>query len=86
MDGGQEVGGEAIVTGCDAPEVLETTEHAFDGIPVAAEVGRNAGLTDAIGLWRDVGHGALGFGQPTDLIAVIALVGMQDPAWWKIVQ
>lgn len=83
MDRGQKVGGQTIVAGCDAPEVLETAEHAFDGVAVAIEIGGEAVLPDAVGFGRDVGHGALGFSQPTDLIAVVALVRVQDAARWK---
>ena len=86
MDGSQKVDGEAVVSSCDSPEVLEAAEHALDCISVAVEVGREAILPDPIGLGRDVRHRALGFRQSTDLIAVVALIGMQDPARRKAVE
>ena len=82
MDCGEEVGCQAVVAGCDPPEVFEATEHAFDGISVAAEIGREAVLPDAICLGRDVRHRALGFGQTSDLITVIAFVGVQDTGFF----
>jgi hypothetical protein len=83
MDCGQKVGREAIVPGCDTSEVLEAAEHAFDGISVAVEIGREAVFPDAIGFGRDIGHCPLGFGQPSDLIAIVGLVSVQDPTLWQ---
>lgn len=45
---GEEVGRKAVVSGCDAPEVLEAADHELDGISVALSIGREAGLPDAI--------------------------------------
>jgi hypothetical protein len=70
--------GEAVVSGGDAAEVLEAAEHAFDGVAVAVEIGREAALPAAVGLGRDIGGGALVFDPAAHRVAVIALVGVHD--------
>lgn len=70
--------GETIVSGGDSAEVLETPEHALDGIATAVEVRGEAVLPAAVGLGRDVGRGALALDLATDGITVISLVAMQD--------
>ncbi len=46
-DEGREVPGKAIVSGRDAPEILEAAEHAFDGVAMAVKVRREAAFLDA---------------------------------------
>lgn len=69
---------EAVIAGCDAPEVFDAAEHAFDGVAIAIEAGREAILPAAIDLWRDVGRGSLALDFATDGIAVVSLVTVQD--------
>ena len=38
-DGGSEVASEPVVAGCDAPEVLQSTKHALDGVAGAVASG-----------------------------------------------
>lgn len=83
MDGGEEVDGETVVAGGDASEVLQAAEHALDGVPVPIEIGREAVLPDPVHLGRDVRHRALRLDGATDAVAVVALVGVQDPALRK---
>ena len=70
--------GEPIVSRCNPSEVLETSEHALDGVAIAIEVGREAVLPAPVDLGRDVGCGALALDLLADGIGVIALVTMQD--------
>ena len=78
MNGGEEVAGELVVAGCDAPEVLEAAERALDGVAVLVERGREAGFVSAVRFRRDVGRCALRFDLAANLVAVIAFVAMQD--------
>jgi len=70
--------GETVVSCADSTEVLETAEHALDGVAVAVEIGREAVLPAAIGLGRNVRCGTLALDLATDGVAVIAFVAMQD--------
>ena len=70
----------AIISGGDAAEVLQSAEHALDGITIAVEDRRETVFPAAIGLGRDVGHCAFVLDLPADRIAVIALVAMEDAA------
>ncbi len=78
--------GEAVVSCGDSSEVLEASEHAFDGVTVAVEVGREAILPTAVGLGRDVRCGALTLDLAADSVAVIALVGVQDRSRGHLVE
>jgi len=70
--------GETVVSCADSAEVLETAEHALDGVAVAVEIGREAVLPAAIDLGRNVRCGTLALDLATDGVAVIAFVAMQD--------
>ena len=67
-----------VVSGGDPSEVLDPAEHTLDGVAVAVEGGREAGLPAPIGFRRDVGRRAPGFDLPAHGVAVIAFVSMQD--------
>ena len=69
---------EAVVSGGNSAEVLETAEHALDGIALAVEDGRKAALPTPVGFGRNVWRGAFGLDLSTDGIAVIAFVAMKD--------
>jgi hypothetical protein len=70
--------GEAIVAGCDPAESLDPSVHALDGIAVAIEDGREAGLPAPIGLGWNVRRGTLALNFATDGVAVVALVAIED--------
>ena len=67
----------------DPPEVLQSAEHAFDGVAIAVEERRKAVLPFSIGLGRDVRHRAVALDLPPDRVAVVTLVAVQDFAWRK---
>ena len=79
MYGGEEVGGEFVVSGGDASEVLEATDHSLDGVEPAIEGGREAGFPEPVALRRDVRRGSRLLDPPAQAVAVIALVAMDDP-------
>ncbi len=70
--------GETVVASCDPAKVLETSEHAFDGVALPIEIGREAALPAPVGLGRDIRGSALRLDLAAHRIAVIALVGVQD--------
>ena len=49
-------------------------------------MGREAVFPDAVGLGRNVGHGAFGLDLAPYRIAVIAFVAMQDAAFWQALE
>ena len=78
--------GEPVVAGGDPAEVLEAAEHAFDGVAVTVEIGREAALPATIGLRRDVGSSALALDLAAYRVAVIALVAVQDFGGGEVVE
>ena len=73
-----EVPGEAVVAGGDPAEVLEPAKHAFDRVAVSVKVWRETVFPDPIGFRRDVGGRAHGFDLPTDGVAVVTLVAVDE--------
>ncbi len=69
---------ETVVACSDPAEVLEAAEHAFDGVAVTVEIGREAALPATVGFGRDVGGSALALNLAAYRVAVIALVAVQD--------
>ena len=80
------MGGASFVSRCNAPEVLKAAEHALDGVAVAVEERREAGLPFAIGLGRDIRQRAMVFNLTTDRVGIVAFVCMQDIAVRKTVE
>ncbi len=78
----EEVGCEPVVAGGQAPAVLQTAEHAFDGVAAFVEAAAEAAFPEPIGLGRDVRDGALVLDQAPYAVAVIGAVGMDDAARW----
>lgn len=70
--------GEAIVAGGDSAVVLDPSEHAFDGIAVAIEDGREAGLPAPVSLGWNVRRSPPAFDLASDRVAVVALVAIED--------
>ena len=66
MDGCHEVDSGPVVTGGDAPEILEASEHALDDVTVPVEVGREAVFPALVGAWWNVGRGSRLFDLPAN--------------------
>ena len=86
MDHGEEVGGELVVAGGDAAEVLQLGEEPFDEVTLSVEPLAEAGLPAAVALRRDVGRGALVLDQLADAIGVISLVREHDGARAEMIE
>ena len=86
MDHGEEVGGELIVTGGDAAEVLQLREKPLDQVALAVEPLAEARLPLAVAFGRDVGSGALVLDQLADAVAVIGLVRQYDGARAEVIE
>ena len=70
---GKEVGGELVVAGGDAAEVLQLGEEPLDQVSLAVKPLAEARLPFAIALWRDVGRG--------DAVGIVGLIGQHDGVW-----
>ena len=86
MDHGEEVGGELVVAGGDATEVLQLGEEPFDQIALTIELLTEARLPFPIGFGRDVGRSALFLDQRADAISIVGLVGEHDHVRPKVVE
>ncbi len=75
MNSGQEISGELVVSGGDAPEVLESAEAALDDISAFVGAFVEAMDDDPVGLVGDNGLGAAPNDFATKVIAVIPFVG-----------
>ena len=69
---------ESVVSDGNPAEVLDPSEHAFDGLAVAIEGGREAAFPTPVGVGRNVRGSALALDLATDGIAVVALVAIED--------
>jgi hypothetical protein len=78
LDHGEEVGGELVVAGSDAAEVLQLREEALDQVALAVEALAEAGFPAPVALGRDVGRGALVLDQLADAIGVVGLIRQHD--------
>lgn len=70
--------GEFVVPCCEASEVLDPSEHAFDCVAILVERGREAVLPFSVRLGRYVRGGACRFDLGANGIAVVALVAMHQ--------
>ena len=77
FDGGEEVSGELVVAGCDAPEVLEGAEGPFDPVALAIGVAVVGDRPLARGGGGDDGLGLLRFQGASQAVGVVSLVGDQ---------
>jgi len=75
MDGGEEISGKFVISGGDAPEILESAEAALDD--VAPFVGAFAEWVESysVGLVRNDRLGAAPDDFGAESVAIIALVG-----------
>ena len=73
-NGGEKVAGELVISGGDAPEILEPAEAALDD--VAPFVGALAEAVEgySVGLVRNDGASAAAFDVSAEVVAIIALV------------
>lgn len=86
MDHSEEVGGELVVTGCDATEVLQFGEEPLDQVALAVEPLAEAWLPLSVALGRDVGRSALILYQFADAVGIIGLVRQHDGARAKMIE
>ena len=75
MNSGQEIPGELVVSGGEAPEVLEPAKAALDDISAFVGAFVEAMDDDTVGLIRNDGLGAAPNDFATKIIAVIPFVG-----------
>jgi acyl dehydratase len=73
MDCGEEVCGNAVVSGGDATEILEAAKHALDGITAAIEDRRETRLPAPVDLGRDVRRRATCLDLSPDCIGIVVL-------------
>ncbi len=73
-DGGEEVSRQLVEPRCDAPEVLELVEEAFDPVALAVDCRIDTSLHSPVPLRRDVGFDATGLRQIDQRAGVVAAV------------
>ena len=81
-----EVVGEAIVSSCNTAEILEAAKHPLDGVAIAVEVWREAGLPDAVGFRGDVRCGALRLDLLAHGITVVAFVALHELGGGELIE
>lgn len=75
QDGGEEVGGEFVVSGGDAAEMLEFVEEALDKVALPINLAVDDAADPDVALGGDVGGGAAGFDGFDDRASEEAAVG-----------
>ena len=78
--------GELVESGCDAPEVFELAEEAFDEVAPAVQGGVDGALDLAVAAGRDVSLSAAGAHEIEDGLCVVASVGNERLGWWQVGQ
>ena len=86
MDEGKERGSELVVSGCDAPELLQLVEEPLDQVSLAIELLAERIEHFSIGFIGDIGRRALGPDLGADPIGVVALVGKNDGSASDVLQ
>jgi len=75
--------GASVVTGCNAPPILDPAEHVLDLVALPVEL-LVVGILDlAIGLGRDAGGNTLAVERGAQPVTVIALVTEQHLDTWQ---
>jgi hypothetical protein len=82
MNSGQEIPGELVVSGRDAPEVLEPAEAAFDDISAFVGALVEAMDDDTVGFVGDDGLGAATNDFGAKVVTVIPFVGEKRAHRW----
>jgi hypothetical protein len=85
LDHGEEVGGDLVVAGSDAAEVLQLEKKRSIKLRSAIEALAEARLRALVSLRRDFGRGALVLDQRPEAIGIVGLVCQRDGAWAKVV-
>ena len=83
MNSGQEIPGELVVSGGDAPEVFEPAEAAFDDISAFVGAFVEAMDNDTVGFVGDDGLGAATNDFAAKVVAVIPFVGEERAHGWR---
>lgn len=86
MDDAEKVVGVPVVAGCKPPAVLQTAEHALDGVAALVEGLAEAAFPHARALWRDVGDRALALDKVAHAVGVVGTVGVDDAPFRQINQ
>ena len=86
MDHSEEVGGELVVAGCNAAEVLQLGEEPLDQITLAVEAIAKAGLPAPVALGWYIGRGTLVVYQFADAVGIVSLVRQHDHARPKMIE
>ena len=83
MNSSQEIPGELVVSGGDAPEVLEPAKAALDDISAFVGAFVEAMDDDAVGFVGDDGFGAATYDFAAKVVAVIPFVGEERAHGWR---
>jgi len=76
----------AVVADCDAAESFQAAEHAFNGVAVAVEEGRETALQFAIGLSWNVHPRPVIRDLLANGVGVVDLVATEDVADWRALE
>ena len=82
MNSGQEIPSELVVSGGDAPEVLEPAEAALDDVSAFVGTFVEAMDDDPVGFIGDYGLGAATGDFGAKVVAIIAFVGEERAHGW----
>jgi hypothetical protein len=82
MNSSQEIPGELIISGSDAPEVLEPAKAALDDISAFVGTFVEAMDDDTVGFIGDYGLGAATDDFGAKVVAIIAFVGEERAHGW----
>jgi hypothetical protein len=77
MDGGKEISGEFVISGCDASEILKTAEAALDDVATFVGPFVEAVQMDTVGLVGNDGPRAALDDFGTQIVAIVAFIGKQ---------
>ncbi len=83
MNSSQEIPGELVISGGDAPEVLEPAKAAFDDISAFVGAFVEAMDDDTVGFIGDYGPGAATNDFAAKVVAVIPFVGEERAHRWR---
>ncbi len=86
MDEGEECCAELVVSGSDAPELLELIEEPLDQITLTVELFAERIQRLSIGFVWDVGCRSLRFDLGADPIGIVTLVGKHNGSAFEILQ
>ena len=79
VNGGEEISGEFVISGCDGSEVFEYVEEPFDQIALTIEREIARPLDAPVALGRDDWLDPALFEGPDQAVGVVGLVGEEGP-------